>query len=623
MENINFTFPIDLIKKEERIVVGIATADNIDKAGDVVDFSASVEAFKNWQGNIREMHAPIAVGKAIKYEPVKIKGENGQEYNAMKVEAYISKGAQDTWEKILDGTLRSFSIGGRILKKELDTQKIFRGKPVNIIKEYELGELSLVDNPANPAAVIDIIKFDTSNNLDYILKIDCSDIDLTIPESVRRMAEVGLRQRKEHGRGGTSVGLGSARRLAAGGKASPEFVRKVARYFPRHAVDLKANGANPGDDGYPSNGRIAWNLWGGTPGWTWARSKVRQLDNCTKKGDFEFDFEKNIYSCCDDCDNYDIMSDTDEIEKVLKYMEYEDFIEIMNLEKEAKTKRENGIDFPASAFAYVPDPQTPSTWKLRLWENLDSKETAAQVGRAVAAIGKGFRGNVVEIPEADMSSVKAKIKAAWRKTNKDKDMSEMPDVLKFDHNEVSLQNDNIYDTVTGMDASVDQKLSLLKRFINWLIEPADKETDVQKSVDTLASTDLNVEAENDQMEDQMDIDMLKDALGSVIDQKLTDFAASLKEEVEASVNEKIEEVTKSVAAEKEELTEKLNAAEKALEEQSTKVEELASAGAMRKSVDPDGDEDGDEELVKSNKEQSFWNNIYLPSGLVKTLGYDS
>ena len=171
MENFNLSFPIDMIKKEERIVSGIATADNIDKSGDLVEFSASLEAFKNWGGNIREMHAPIAVGKAINYEPVEITGEDGKKYNAIKVDAYISKGAESTWEKVLDGTLKAFSIGGKIMQKVESTEKMFRGRPVKIIKEYSLGELSLVDNPANALAVVDIIKMDTDGNLDYILDL--------------------------------------------------------------------------------------------------------------------------------------------------------------------------------------------------------------------------------------------------------------------------------------------------------------------------------------------------------------------------------------------------------------------------------------------------------------------
>ena len=520
MEDLNLTFPIDMVKREERIVVGIATADNIDKAGDLIEFEASIEAFKNWTGNIREMHAPIAVGKAINYKPVKVKGADGVEYNAMQVEAYISKGAQDTWEKVLDGTLRSFSVGGKILDKQIDAEKMFRGKPVNLIKKYELGELSLVDNPANPAAVIDIVKFDTPDQLDYILKIDCNDVNLTIPKSVQRMAQVGLNQRKEHGRGGTSVGMGSARRLAQGGTVSPEFVRKVARYFPRHAVDLRATGADPGDKGYPSNGRIAWNLWGGTPGWVWARSKVRQLDNCTRKFDDDTDLEKEIpCSCgCGTCEDAIIK----------EFTNMEDMLEqILNEE-----------------------------------------------------------GTTLE------------------------------DVEK------SLHNDENYAKVSEMDTTAEEKLSLLKRFVNWLT--VEEETVVEKSVEIEeASTESEVEADTDQMEDQMDIDILKDALGSVIDQKFTDFAASFKEEVEASMDAKIEEVTKSADAQREELEQKLASAEASLAEQTEKVEAFAAAGAVKKSVDPDDDEDeGDEDAIRKSA-PSFWNNMYLPQELVKALGYES
>ena len=72
------------------------------------------------------------------------------------------------------------------------------------------------------------------------------------------------------------------------------------------------------------------------------------------------------------------------------------------LNKQA-TKREDGEDFPAAAFAYVPDPESPSTWKLRLWDSLDERETRQQVGRAIAALGPGgFRGNQVDIPDDDL-----------------------------------------------------------------------------------------------------------------------------------------------------------------------------------------------------------------------------
>lgn len=77
----------------------------------------------------------------------------------------------------------------------------------------------------------------------------------------------------------------------------------------------------------------------------------------------------------------------------------------------AMTKKEGNQDLPASAYAYVPDPQKPSTWKLRI-------DDVAHVGAAVAALGKGFRGQKVQIPAADRAKVKAKVRAAWRKFHK-------------------------------------------------------------------------------------------------------------------------------------------------------------------------------------------------------------
>ena len=105
----------------------------------------------------------------------------------------------------------------------------------------------------------------------------------------------------------------------------------------------------------------------------------------------------------------------------------------------APKKTEDGVEYPAEAFAYVPDPEKPSTWKLRLWESPDDKITARQVGMAVAALGAGFRGNKVEIPAGDLGSVKAKVRSAWSKANPDRDESDMPPVLKSTE-EVPMEN---------------------------------------------------------------------------------------------------------------------------------------------------------------------------------------
>ncbi|MCJ7669581.1 MAG: ChaB family protein [Dehalococcoidia bacterium] len=85
------------------------------------------------------------------------------------------------------------------------------------------------------------------------------------------------------------------------------------------------------------------------------------------------------------------------------------------LKEQATMKTEDGVQYPASAFAYVSDPDKPSEWKLRLWEDPEKKVTKTQLGRAAAALSPGgFRGQRVEIPREDLSSVKRKIRAAYR-----------------------------------------------------------------------------------------------------------------------------------------------------------------------------------------------------------------
>jgi len=93
------------------------------------------------------------------------------------------------------------------------------------------------------------------------------------------------------------------------------------------------------------------------------------------------------------------------------------------------TKREDNQDFPVQAFAYVPDAQKPSTWKLRLWDSVQEKETKKQIGMALAALGPGFRGNRVDIPIKDIMGVKEKVLTAWKKVH---DKGEpIPTVLKM------------------------------------------------------------------------------------------------------------------------------------------------------------------------------------------------
>ena len=176
--------PFSKVDKERRIVSGFASLDNLDKQMDIVTSEASMNAFAKFRGNIREMHQPLAVGKMVNFKEDKyFDPESKKFYKGVFVSAYVSKGAQDTWEKVLDGTLTGFSIGGRMNKWD-DGYDEKSETQIRIIKDYDLVELSLVNSPANQFA-----------NIVSVEKVDGVDVvkgDSTVLENVFYDKENGI-----------------------------------------------------------------------------------------------------------------------------------------------------------------------------------------------------------------------------------------------------------------------------------------------------------------------------------------------------------------------------------------------------------------------------------------------
>ena len=182
--NLRLSMPLTKVDIERRVVSGFASLDNLDKQDDIVTAEASMDAFAKFRGNIREMHQPLAVGKMVSFKADKyFDPESKKFYNGVFVSAYVSKGAQDTWEKVLDGTLTGFSIGGRMNKWD-DGFDEKSDKAIRIIKQYDLIELSLVDSPANQFA-----------NIVSVEKVDGVDVikgDETVLENVFYDKESGI-----------------------------------------------------------------------------------------------------------------------------------------------------------------------------------------------------------------------------------------------------------------------------------------------------------------------------------------------------------------------------------------------------------------------------------------------
>ena len=111
------------------------------------------------------------------------------------------------------------------------------------------------------------------------------EIKTTPTDAMVEEAERGLEWRKEHGRGGTEVGVARARDIQNRKELSIRTVKRMYSFFSRHEVDKQAEGFSSGEEGYPSAGRIAWALWGGDAGFAFARRVKESVDSVDDKAD--------------------------------------------------------------------------------------------------------------------------------------------------------------------------------------------------------------------------------------------------------------------------------------------------------------------------------------------------
>ena len=107
--------------------------------------------------------------------------------------------------------------------------------------------------------------------------VNGTDINLMPTEGMRKEAERYRAWKKEGEGGGTDDARTRATQILSGNELSPDTVITMNAWFARHESDKSGKGFRPGEDGYPSNGRVAWAAWGGDAGQTWARSKSNSI----------------------------------------------------------------------------------------------------------------------------------------------------------------------------------------------------------------------------------------------------------------------------------------------------------------------------------------------------------
>ena len=155
MKSMNLFAQIAKIDESKHEVWGVATAEIVDKEGEIFDYDSSKPYFKNWSdeiakatdgkslGNVREMHVPSAVGKlvAIAFD---------DDLKQIRVGARIVDSV--AWQKCMLGVYTGFSIGGAYVDAWKDGEFVrFTANPV---------EISVVDNPCVPGAHFTAVKAD-------------------------------------------------------------------------------------------------------------------------------------------------------------------------------------------------------------------------------------------------------------------------------------------------------------------------------------------------------------------------------------------------------------------------------------------------------------------------------
>ena len=131
-------------------VYGYASTEAVDSDGEIIKASAiekAIDGYMKW-GAVREMHEPKAAGTAL---DIKVLEDGKTYFSAHIVDSEAVK-------KVKAGVYKGFSIGGSVLKRnELNK---------NQIDEIDLIEVSLVDRPANPLAILEMYKKQKENKME-------------------------------------------------------------------------------------------------------------------------------------------------------------------------------------------------------------------------------------------------------------------------------------------------------------------------------------------------------------------------------------------------------------------------------------------------------------------------
>jgi len=192
---------ISKIDDDSWIIGGYASVDIVDKQGDKIPISTLEKAWKLFiedmdYAHVNVLHSNIPVGKII----LEYTDKEGKVWKSgvtdtglfilVKLRKNLKK-ARETWELIKQGKLRGFSIAGEAILVE---PTVKGDKEYDVIKELELHEISIVDNPANQLSLFDIIKAKSITDIEDLIRGET--VKMTEEEIKERLLEL-YKEREE------------------------------------------------------------------------------------------------------------------------------------------------------------------------------------------------------------------------------------------------------------------------------------------------------------------------------------------------------------------------------------------------------------------------------------------
>ena len=251
----------------------VSVYGNVDSANEICDYGCFKESldykypvfclYHNWE---------MPIGKVMVAEEIPAGDErlpeDLKEYGGLYIEAQVNLDKElgrDAWSDIKLGVLDEYSIGYVVQEDYIDKEGYRHLTKVDLI---EASPVVRAANRMTKTVEVKSESFEVETKEPYVPN-----------EGMKEEAARALAWKEEGRRGGTRIGLTRANQIVNGENLSEETVKRMFSYFSRHEVDKQAEGFSPGEDGYPSPGRVAWGLWGGDAGFSWSRNIVEGLEN--------------------------------------------------------------------------------------------------------------------------------------------------------------------------------------------------------------------------------------------------------------------------------------------------------------------------------------------------------